>query len=202
MNTNFKIITVARHLCCIFGTVCSASAMWILKNDIRVHDHSSTRWIWLGLVCARFLQFKIFVPIFVFVRIRTDVVIHPAGFYSVPIVLCVQHEYVHDWTRTKQNKKYTCISTKFSVYRTNDPNVGRICDDANKHECFSFDEKWGKSVVMVCRVVNTGEANCSNPHVFPFLRSYDDVIKWKYFPRYWPFVRGIHRSLVNSPHKD
>ena len=28
-----------------------------------------------------------------------------------------------------------------------------------------------------------------------------DVIKWKNFPRYWPFVRGIHRSPVNSPHK-
>ena len=28
-----------------------------------------------------------------------------------------------------------------------------------------------------------------------------DVIKWKYFPRYWPFVRGIHRPPVNSPHK-
>ena len=30
---------------------------------------------------------------------------------------------------------------------------------------------------------------------------HDDVIKWKYFSRYWPFVRGIHRSPVNSPHK-
>ena len=30
---------------------------------------------------------------------------------------------------------------------------------------------------------------------------YDDVIKWKHFPRYWPFVRGIHRSPVNSLHK-
>ena len=30
---------------------------------------------------------------------------------------------------------------------------------------------------------------------------HDDVIKWKQFPRYWPFVRGIHRSPVNSPHK-
>ena len=28
-----------------------------------------------------------------------------------------------------------------------------------------------------------------------------DVIKWKHFPRYWPFVRGIHRFPVNSPHK-
>ena len=26
---------------------------------------------------------------------------------------------------------------------------------------------------------------------------HDDVIKW----RYWPFVRGIHRSTVNSPHR-
>ena len=30
---------------------------------------------------------------------------------------------------------------------------------------------------------------------------YDDVIKWKHFPRNWLFVRGIHRSPVNSPHK-
>ena len=28
-----------------------------------------------------------------------------------------------------------------------------------------------------------------------------DVIKWKHFPRYWPFLRGIHRTPVNSPHK-
>ena len=33
------------------------------------------------------------------------------------------------------------------------------------------------------------------------LHSHDDVIKWKHCPRYWLFVRGIHRSLVNSPHK-
>ena len=30
--------------------------------------------------------------------------------------------------------------------------------------------------------------------------SHDDVIKLKHFPRYWPFVREIHRSPVNSPH--
>ena len=33
------------------------------------------------------------------------------------------------------------------------------------------------------------------------MRTYDDVIKWKHFPRYWPFVRGIHRWPVNSLHK-
>ena len=33
------------------------------------------------------------------------------------------------------------------------------------------------------------------------MTSSDDVIKWELFPRYWPFVRGIHRSPLNSPHK-
>ena len=33
------------------------------------------------------------------------------------------------------------------------------------------------------------------------LSGHDDVIKWKQFPLYWLFVRGIHRSPVNSPHK-
>ena len=30
---------------------------------------------------------------------------------------------------------------------------------------------------------------------------HDDVIKWRHFPHYWPFARGIHRSPVNSLHK-
>ena len=30
---------------------------------------------------------------------------------------------------------------------------------------------------------------------------HNDVVKWKRFPRYWPFKRGINRSAVNSPHR-
>ena len=26
------------------------------------------------------------------------------------------------------------------------------------------------------------------------MKTHDDVIKWKHFPRYWPFVWGIHQS--------
>ena len=37
--------------------------------------------------------------------------------------------------------------------------------------------------------------------VAPVLTFHDDVIKWKHFPRYWPFVRGIHRSPLNFAHK-
>ena len=48
--------------------------------------------------------------------------------------------------------------------------------------------------------------NPSSPYmnlaiITPIEVLHDDVIKWKHFPRYWPFVRGIHRSPVNSPHK-
>ena len=43
----------------------------------------------------------------------------------------------------------------------------------------------------------------SNFYPFPVLRiiNHDDVIKWKHFLRNWPFVRGIHRSPVNSLQK-
>ena len=34
-----------------------------------------------------------------------------------------------------------------------------------------------------------------------FLPSNDDIIKWKHFPCYWPFVQGIHQWPVNSPYK-
>ena len=45
-----------------------------------------------------------------------------------------------------------------------------------------------------------GRRYCTNLYfVTRFI--HDDVIKWKHFPRYWPFVRRIHRSPVNSPQK-
>ena len=44
--------------------------------------------------------------------------------------------------------------------------------------------------------------SAKNHQQFEWLKStHYDVIKWRHFPRYWPFVRGIHRSSVNSPHK-
>ena len=57
-------------------------------------------------------------------------------------------------------------------------------------------------------VVVTSDVNIdiATPLGFQYVRQwydndYDDVIKWKHFPRYWPFVRGIHRSPVNFPNK-
>ena len=44
-------------------------------------------------------------------------------------------------------------------------------------------------------------SQCSIVSIYKSSYVHDDVIKWKHFPHYWPFVRGIHRSPVNSPHK-
>ena len=44
---------------------------------------------------------------------------------------------------------------------------------------------------------------CGNDHCFvpPYSIHHDGVIKWKHFAHDLTFVRGIHRSQVNSPHK-
>ena len=69
--------------------------------------------------------------------------------------------------------------------------------------------------VSICLMISENSLPATEPHwgVFMFTvtvdkwstvkssDTHDDVIKWKHFPRYWPFVRGIHRSPVNSPHK-
>ena len=58
--------------------------------------------------------------------------------------------------------------------------VSSICSHTTQFLCFMTDKNYDAGI---------------------FLCNHDDVIKWKHFPRYWPFVRGIHRSPVNSPHK-
>ena len=50
-----------------------------------------------------------------------------------------------------------------------------------------------------CRFV-THWGHLMHMHIY-LVDHHDDVIKWKHFPRYWPFVRRIHRSPVNSAHK-
>ena len=53
-----------------------------------------------------------------------------------------------------------------------------------------------ETTLLISTTKHNNETNSG--YMFGYL---DDVIKWKHFPRYWSFVRGIHRSTVNSPHK-
>ena len=51
--------------------------------------------------------------------------------------------------------------------------------------------------VGLCRMM----AHEASFHQLQSSFDHDDVIKWKHFPRYWPVLWGIHRSVVNSSHK-
>ena len=55
-------------------------------------------------------------------------------------------------------------------------------------------------LILICSSINynVGKAIKTPTEV---TEDHDDVIKWKHFPRYWPFAQVIHRSPVNSPHK-
>ena len=48
----------------------------------------------------------------------------------------------------------------------------------------------GAAETTIGRIIHTG-----------FWIVHDDAIKWKHFLRYCHFVKGIHRSPVNSPHE-
>ena len=55
--------------------------------------------------------------------------------------------------------------------------------------------------MIMCISIHIHGCPCHLPSWCCETSSHYDVIKWKHFPRYWPFVRGIHRSPVNSPYK-
>ena len=77
-------------------------------------------------------------------------------------------------------------------------------------------ELWSSLVqVMTCRVFGElwkitellrGRLWCRSPrkwwkYIFPVMLFAMMTSSNGTFPRYWPFVRGVHRSPVNSPHK-
>ena len=53
--------------------------------------------------------------------------------------------------------------------------------------------QWQSSSSVACSTTKISKINITE-------NSHDDVIKWKHFPRYWPFVRGIHRWSRWIPH--
>ena len=54
--------------------------------------------------------------------------------------------------------------------------------------------------IVVCRVVYL-QLGWGVLNQLPPCRYHDDVIEWKHYPRYWPFVRRIQQSPVDSLHK-
>ena len=69
-----------------------------------------------------------------------------------------------------------------------DVSISVICQFAEGHWQWNFYSLYSMERHVTKRDLVTGS-------------SHDDVIKRKHFPSYRPFVRGIQRSPINSPHK-
>ena len=74
----------------------------------------------------------------------------------------------------------------------------------NPSACLCFNFGLAKQLLhfrheLMITLTGNNECNCLSMSLSWSIHG--DVIKWKHFPRYWPFMRGIHRSSVNSPHK-
>ena len=87
----------------------------------------------------------------------------------------------YNWTRSEGwwlilgNVRNSHCGLRFGGMQCTMARITGVCEMASFNQCSHF-------------LISAGRGCC---------RSHDDVSKWKHFPRYWPFVRGIHRS----PHK-
>ena len=77
--------------------------------------------------------------------------------------------------------------------------VWTASNDALWNQCYQI----GRKISKLFNSEKLGHAyNASvNKGITCLVHHHDDVIIWKHFPRNWPFVREIHRSPVNFPHK-
>ena len=79
--------------------------------------------------------------------------------------------------------------------------VSQLTDNSNSHSiaCLTacFDQQRYINV-MIYVIYMYLILSLKSPHNGPLLTEHDDVVKWKHFRRYWPFVQGIDRSPVNS----
>ena len=95
--------------------------------------------------------------------------------FIVKEMFCISINILH-----KFRSNWQCISIR-SSYGTEQFPDAYMRHLAWMNQCSKF---WDNSLYISSAILN-----------------HHDVIKWKHFPCYWPFVRGIHPSPVNSPHR-
>ena len=112
------------------------------------------------------------------------------GLYRVCQLLLALYQwplYKHSWQDKRQSLTYGHVHLTGPNYKR--PHV------------FSSALMWSLDNSVSLPLENTLKQSLHRLVKEPVTRKHDDVIKWKHFPRHWPFVRGIHRSPVNSPPK-
>ena len=93
----------------------------------------------------------------------------------------------------------TCPSAKVTVRHTVHRNIYYLNGIQKKKKNRNTHENTKSNTFTIALIFRVMRPECCD--ITRSMQWHDDVIKWKHFPRYWPFVRGIHRSPVNSQHK-
>ena len=91
-----------------------------------------------------------------------------------------------------------CCNRKNWTYQL-DKKIVRLLVPFDLHCQQSVSNGCQSNVVII--IVGTEGCQYDNPSSDDTVVFHDDIINWKLFPCYWPFVWGIHRSPVNSPHR-
>ena len=86
---------------------------------------------------------------------------------------------------------FRILRSKVIIWTNAGPSlIGHLETNLNQYTTISIQKNYFENVVWKMLTIRLGLGVL-----------YDNVIKWKHFPRYLPFVWGIVRSPVNSPHK-
>ena len=100
-------------------------------------------------------------------------------------------ENCHNHNKTKQNKAMrilyvVSLITRFMgpIWGPGVPHVGPVN--------FAIWDDVGVFMVIVAYLCTVSSI---------WITSHDDVMARKLFPHFWSFVRGIHRSMMDLPHK-
>ena len=127
----------------------------------------------------------------------------PVGPHVGPLTLAIRAgllSYALQWP---------CLWLMYFLHSANHP-VNHVCWNASTHgiscgtgSCAISVELNNLAILASDHCVFACVALCHGklPTLLYFVTVHDDAIKWKHFPRYWPFVREIHRSPMNSPQK-
>ena len=106
---------------------------------------------------------------------------------------CTDNDPRSHHTKSAKPKCHTRVKRSRKAKSKRNVNDNKKTKSGENYRCIH-----GEGPGKACNRQNPGYLRLLLP--MPW-RQHDDVIKWKHFPRYWPFVRGIHRSPVNFPHK-
>ena len=73
------------------------------------------------------------------------------------------------------------------------------------HGFMYYIDLWGFVLVFLIRGqwhfkchMSKSQVRLSSWALYRHAASHDNAIKWNHFPRYWPFVRGIHRWIPHT----